>query len=299
MFPQLSLCHQPRYHGILPANSTVTQSCSPGENRGPSSCCCPGEATLAKESLTQVTGAITAPTEVLSQIFFIGMHNSTGSSDLLQSQKSLRNCISGMITALMLKPSATIKNRQLCQCFYRKGWAKTRTTKSGLIQQQPGLIQAERQHASSCRHQGRFILQNWKCIFRIEPGKCRFRRRSSMPWQDHYGICRAPSNTGVSRGDFMLNLPEDQAHPAGVTSPAQLGWKGLIPSLYHAAQGHTRHLWAAPTQWSSQQRNQSTLVSSAKATATSLSTLLPSCQHPVLPHFCFEEKKKKPTKGLY
>lgn len=116
-----------------------------------------------------------------------------------------------------------LKIEELCQCFYRKQWAKTRTMKSGLIQQQPGLIQAERQHASSWSHQGRFILQNWKCIFRTEPGKCRFRRRSSIPWQDHYGICRAPSNTGVSWGDLMLNLPEDQAHCCRCNKPSTAG----------------------------------------------------------------------------
>lgn len=122
------------------------------------------------------------------------MHN----SDLLQSQKSLRNCISRMITALMLKPSATIKNRAL-PVFLQKGMSQDKDhKKSGLVQQHPGLIQAKRHHASSCSHQGRFILQNWKCIFRIELGKCRFRRRASMPWQDHHGICRTPSNRGVS-----------------------------------------------------------------------------------------------------
>lgn len=133
--------------------------------------------------------------------------------------------------------------------------------KSGLIQQQPGLIQAERQHASSWSHQGRFILQNWKCIFRTEPGKCRFRRRSSIPWQDHYGICRAPSNTGVSWGDFMLNLPEDQAHSCRCNKPSTAGMGRPHPQLLRATPG-TRG--AAPIQWPSQQRNQSILFSPGK-----------------------------------
>lgn len=223
------------------------------------------------------------------------MHNTAGKSDLPQSQKSLRNCISRMITALMLKPSATIKNRRALLVFYRKGWAKTRTMKSGLIQQQPGLIQAERQHASSCRHQCGFILQNWKCIFRIEPGKCHFRRRSSMSWQDHYGIYRAPSNTGVSWGDFMLNFPEDQAHSCRCNKPSTAGMGRLIPSLHHPAQGHIRHSWGYSNPVAKSAKEPEHSVLPRKATATSLSMLLPApCAAPLLLW-----GKKTKTKGLY
>lgn len=79
----------------------------------------PAEATLAEEPNTSRRNHHSSCTDAFPHLFQ-SMHNSMCTSDLLWPRKSLRSCISRMITTLMVKLSAKIKNRQALSVFLQK-----------------------------------------------------------------------------------------------------------------------------------------------------------------------------------
>lgn len=78
------------------------------------------EATLAPELLTQVTGIIAAPTEMLSQVFLTGC--TTAHVQMIRShERASEAAFPGWSQPLWLSRVLQLKIDKLCQWFYRKG----------------------------------------------------------------------------------------------------------------------------------------------------------------------------------
>lgn len=91
----------------------------------------------------------------------------------------------------------------------------------------------------------------------------------------------------------MLNLPGDQAHSCRCNKPSTAGIGRPHPQPAPHTSGPHQALVGQLQPSGRVSKGTRALFSPGKATATSLSMLLPSCQHPVLPHFCFGEKTKQ------